>query len=140
MTFEDLYCLHKQSPNAVPKTTFRRCYQQTWSKLLKIRNQGQHARCATCAKLSEERKKATDPETKDEVTRRHNDHVSKVMADRSVATRGAHLSEEAARKLTGDGANQVLKITVDGMDQAKFRCPRNLCANKDFEKLWRTEP
>ena len=28
--------------------------------------------------------------------------------------------------------NQALKITIDGMDQAKFRCPRNLASNAEF--------
>ena len=28
--------------------------------------------------------------------------------------------------LPGDGAGQVIKLTIDGMDQAKFRVPRNL--------------
>ena len=26
---------------------------------------------------------------------------------------------------------------MDGMDQAKFRCPRNICNAKELESLWR---
>jgi hypothetical protein len=34
-------------------------------------------------------------------------------------------------------ASRVLHIRIDGMDQAKFRCPRNLDNSKGWEKLWR---
>lgn len=49
------------------------------------------------------------------------------------------LSEDAARKPTVDGLNQVVKITIDGMDQAKFKTPRNLASSKEWDKLWRPQ-
>ena len=30
-------------------------------------------------------------------------------------------------------------LTIDGMDQAKFRMPRNLALTKQFEKAWRPQ-
>ena len=38
-----------------------------------------------------------------------------------------------------DGINQLLKITIDGMDQAKFRCPRNLASSAEFESCFRPQ-
>ena len=32
-----------------------------------------------------------------------------------------------------EGVNQILKITIDGMDQAKFRVPRNLAASSQWD-------
>ena len=38
-----------------------------------------------------------------------------------------------------DGDNQLLKITIDGMDQAKFRCPRNLASSAEFDSCFRPQ-
>lgn len=53
-------------------------------------------------------------------------HLDAVHADRAVNVRGNKMSEMHAEKPEGGGVNQMIKITVDGMDQAKFRCPRNM--------------
>ena len=58
---------------------------------------------------------------------------------RAVGKRSEMASEDAARNPSKDGIDQVLKITIDGMDQAKFKCPRNIAASKAFEKLWRPQ-
>ena len=34
---------------------------------------------------------------------------------------------------------RILKIDIDGMDQAKWKCPRNLESSKKLEKLWRPQ-
>ena len=38
-----------------------------------------------------------------------------------------------------DGINQSLNITIDGMDQAKFRCPRNFAFSDEFESCFRPQ-
>ena len=58
---------------------------------------------------------------------------------RAVGKRSEMASEEAARKPSRDGIDQLLKITIDGMDQAKFKCPRNIAASKSFQNLWRPQ-
>jgi hypothetical protein len=35
--------------------------------------------------------------------------------------------------------DSVLCLTIDGMDQAKFRLPRNLALTKQFDKAWRPQ-
>ena len=40
---------------------------------------------------------------------------------------------------TVDGYGLMGKITIDGMDQSKFRCPRNLASSSEFESCWRPQ-
>ena len=35
--------------------------------------------------------------------------------------------------------NSVMLVWLDGMDQAKFKCPRRLEMTKQFEKMWRPQ-
>ena len=62
-----------------------------------------------------------------------------VMADRAVNVRGNHSAEQAARTPNHDGYGQMVKVTIDGMDQSKFRCPRNLASSAEFASLWRPQ-
>ena len=141
MTMSELYDIHVSMSEGdhVSKATWTRTFNDKWRSALRIRKENQHSRCATCAELSERRKKATTPEMKAEVQLAHKQHVDKVMADRRIGERGNHRSEMSARYPQSQGEGQVLKITVDGMDQAKFRAPRNLVSSKAFEKLWRPQ-
>ena len=52
--------------------------------------------------------------------------MSHVKADRQVNVRGNMQSENDAVHLTPDGAGLMIKLMIDGMDQSKFRVPRNL--------------
>eukprot|EP00969_Alexandrium_andersonii_P024070 1051091-Alexandrium_andersonii.AAC.1 len=36
-------------------------------------------------------------------------------------------------------AASIVNLSLDGMDQAKFRLPRNIGMGKDMQKLWRPE-
>jgi hypothetical protein len=49
------------------------------------------------------------------------------------------LAERDAQHANTDGDNQLCKMWIDGMDQAKYRVPRNLKANKAFDGLWRPQ-
>ena len=64
-------------------------------------------------------------------------HIDCVMADRQVGVRGNHISEIDASRANGDGMGQMVKIAIDGMDQAKFKVPRNLKSSAEFSSLWR---
>jgi len=51
-----------------------------------------------------------------------------------------HLTRVAihdAKNPSLDGAGQRLRIVMDGIDQAKFRLPRNTAGAADLEPLWR---
>ena len=51
-------------------------------------------------------------------------HIDGVMAGRQVGVRGNHISEIDAARANGDGMGQMIKIAIDGMDQAKFKVLR----------------
>ena len=58
-----------------------------------------------------------------------------MFSDRNHDTRLAKLSKETCR--AQDSGPSVLSMSIDGMDQAKFRIPRNTVATKENEKYWR---
>jgi hypothetical protein len=60
------------------------------------------------------------------------------FADRALDSKLAWMSTQAFRALPGtDMKNQVLSLSIDGMDQAKWRVPRVLAAAKDLSNTWR---
>ena len=86
MTWADFYSLHDgMAAEPVSHTTLRRAYDKWWSGILKFRVMGQHARCATCARLAAMRKKATSPEEKQAAAESHAAHAEKIKADRAGA-------------------------------------------------------
>ena len=66
-------------------------------------------------------------------------HLDEIAADRKVDVRGNTVSERGARRPEPDGAGQLIKMCMDGMDQAKFRCPRNLRNSAELSGLWRPQ-
>ena len=140
MSFADIVFMHEVTcTDNVSGSTLQRAWDTSWKGILKIRNAGQHGRCQRCAELTAARQAAIDDETKARVREEHAAHVNAVMADRAVSNRASAMSEHAARHLPHDGNNQIIKLTIDGMDQAKFKCPRNLASSKGWEKLWRPQ-
>ena len=59
------------------------------------------------------------------------------MADRAVDQRLTVLSEMSTAPDGGGKESRILHIRIDGMDQAKFRCPRNMASSKGWASLWR---
>ena len=139
--FEDLFSMHQasQGDSAVSKSTLNACWNQRWKRFLDFRNIGQGKRCRKCAKLDEERLQAVTADEKHQLAMAKQAHIEEVKADRQVSTRGTHIAERDAANPTSDGYNQVLKVTIDGMDQAKFKCPRNLANSAEFSSSWRPQ-
>ena len=134
-----LYQLSTTIADQVSRSTFLAVWHERWERFLKFRNEGQGKRCKICARLDEERLQATTVEEKARCSREKKKHIDQVKADREVHMRGCRLSEDAAENPSVDGQNQALKITIDGMDQAKFRCPRNLASNAEFDACWKPQ-
>jgi hypothetical protein len=139
--FEDLFSMHQaaEGNDAVSRSTLLKCWNGSWKRFLDFRNIGQGNRCKVCATLDEERVSAVTPAEKAEVATEKAKHIDSVSSDRQCSVRGTLLAEKDARKPTSDGVNQVMKITIDGMDQAKFKCPRNLANSSQFSSLWRPQ-
>ena len=103
-----------------------RCFKQNWSSLLAFRNDGQGKRCKICARLDEEYLQCVTDDERRALVHKKNEHIAAIKAMRLVNVRGNQQSEADAQRLTDTGEGLVLKLMIDGMDQAKFRLPRNL--------------
>ena len=143
---EELFELYRScsGEHYASKTCFEKVYRERWRSVLTFRAEGQHARCTTCAKLSRLRLLAQTSAAKQEVRQQKEQHVERVRLDRAYYARMQRLSIESTRARPGPpesaaSDDSVLTLTVDGMNQAKFRLPRNLGAVKLFEKAWRPQ-
>ena len=141
-TFEDIWILFQSTAPAseqISRSALYGCWSHRWKKYLQFRGIGQGKRCKICAALDERRMQATSEEEKAQVEEEKNDHINDVMASRNYSVRGNKQAVAHAGNPSQDGLDQLLKITIDGMDQAKFRVPRNLCSSAEFESLWRPQ-
>ncbi len=134
----ELYVATAREGRPATYSTFLRCYKQRWSRTLKIRVRGHHAKCPDCERFKEFRRLAHSPADISEVSQAYHAHLRAQDLDRRVDAQLAVLAERTARGETSP-AETLLNICLDGMDQAKFRCPRSLSLSKDFQNLWRPE-
>lgn len=140
--FEDLWLAYQAQTdvaNQVSKSTLLKVWHARWSKYLPFRNIGQGKRCRVCAVIDEERVQATSPDERAQVLKNKITHIQEISADRDVSVRGNRVAERDASQPSVDGINQILKVTIDGMDQAKFRTPRNLASSAEWSALWRPQ-
>jgi len=113
----------------------RRGYEKSWSKLLGFRYEGQHERCDKCAELTKAKKEAPAEAERLEAAEKYRLHLNQMWCDRRVDRRLTYLSElSCAQWCTFEG---LLHLRIDGMDQAKFRCPRNMASAKKWATLYR---
>lgn len=98
------------------------CFLKAWKQSrphLKIRQSSQHARCATCAKYTQARNRATGKAERERIEKSRGEHVQGTLRDRSIANVLMHLSEDSTKQNTVIQAEKaVLYISLDGMDQA----------------------
>ncbi len=129
-------CNHGTSEADLPsEATFRRVLHH-WGAVLKIRFLGQHARCALCAELSERLKQTNDPQVIADILGVRDRHLSSMFADRDVEMKLDELSN-ASCKEGCSFCGRILKVDIDGMDQAKFKAPRNISNADSLKDLWR---
>ena len=90
-------------------------------------------RCDQCAEFSARIGTCSDAERpKVEMAQRR--HIDEVKAMRTLQSRLGCLSAESTASV---GSQSLLKIDLDGLDQAKTKWPRNLSAAKQLSTLWR---
>ena len=123
---------HTQWPNAAALTGI--C-KRHWAPLLGIRQLGQHARCTTCATLSKLRREHPDPDEREAAAKAYDAHLNRMFNDRRVDMRLTRLSELSTS--TTSSFAGCLHVRIDGMDQSKFKCPRNIEDAKTWSSLWR---
>ena len=142
MTSQELYEMYLfhgvAGERKARRTTFFSCYRdQGWTRLLKIRDVAQHARCETCARLAKATKCHPSALERLAAEKALRVHRQRNFADRAVDARLSTLSLVSTDRDGETKESRVLHIRIDGMDQAKFRCPRNLENSKGWASLWR---
>ena len=113
-------------------------YREYWEPTLGFRSIGQHARCTTCATLAKTRRDSPDMAERARADAEYKAHLKGVFAMRRVDMRFSQMSVASCEPGCAL-ANRCLHIRIDGMDQAKGRCPRNLENSKQWSALWRPQ-
>ena len=119
-------------------STFYTVWMKVWKTCVKVRGESQHARCDECSIISRQRSIAQTQDEKDALAERHRLHLQEVFADRAVDERNSNISHESCC-LRSVVPSRLIKIDLDGMDQAKFKLPRNLASSHEMSKLWRPQ-
>ena len=102
---------------AVGSTTFYEGWRK-WSKYLAFRNYGQGKRCRECARLDQERLQSTTEADKLLIADQKRTHLLGIKQDRKVDMRTSEQSQSDALKLSETSLGLLLKLSIDGMDQA----------------------
>ena len=123
---------------AASRSTFQRAFK-AWEKFIGFKDSSQGSTCGICASLDEQRKNAPTKEERAEVETSRQLHLDRCNADRSVNVRGNRVSALPETWSMAGAATSTMKLMIDGMDQAKFRCPRNCVqsATSQFSALHR---
>ena len=133
----NLYSNDDQVEQKVSRDTFTKAFKRHWQKLLNFKHADQGNRCQVCADLDEERRNLTTKSERQHLDVRKQLHLDRCEADRSINVRGNALSSNPATFKLANSSTSVMKIMIDGMDQAKFRCPRNLASSSAFSQVAR---
>ena len=125
----------------VSYSTFALRYHSKWEQCLKVRREGQHSKCNHCEKFKAYRRQVTHPTDVEQVIKEYGTHLQAVMADRTEDHRLNQLAQISVGTVPGTikPTESLLSISLDAMDAAKFRIPRNLSAAKEFQNSWRPE-
>ena len=116
-------------------STFWTTYKSSWEHCLKFRGCTQHGKCDDCEDYKEHLRGAKTKAEEETYTREYTKHQREQFADRGVYYTCRAASEcffqWIAKSIMGvslsaavERTNSTLCLIIDGMDQAKFRCPR----------------
>ncbi len=126
-----MYQCQTDPEDRVSMSTVLRVWHERWEKILPFRHVGQGKRCRICARLDEERVQAVTLDARAAILERTSYHIKEVCKDREMSIRANRVAEQHAQTYSSDGLNQIVKITGDGMDQAKYKCQRNLASSAE---------
>ena len=106
-------------------------YHNAWQDCLKFRFEGMHSKCTECEKLKQHLRITTNAKDVALIKADYVQHLQSMLEDRKV--------DADMRQMAKDPAEKILSLSIDSMDCAKFRVPRNLKQSKSFAALWRPE-
>ena len=118
--------------------TFARQYVLKWQQKLRARCESQHSKCVMCERFKEYRRQCHTKADQERVAEEYGAHLRAVMEDRRVDCQ-LNLRALQTKDLLSEERSGLLSMCIDAMDAAKFRCPRNISASKEFQALWRPE-
>ncbi len=123
------------------RASFYRAFAE-WKTKLRFREQEQHKKCADCCRYAESRQAATSEGEKTKIQKALQGHLELMRLDRNIYKHVSLQSEllcksGSAGKVAATDA--VLVVAIDGMDQAKFCCPRHQrwARSKESESYYR---
>ena len=112
-------------------STFAKIFRsREWKQKLIVRTDVEQATCKVCDDIMEARRQTHDKKARDALSKSLHDHWQDQQADRRIY--------QAMRDCSRVGGS-VLSCIVDGMDQAKFKCPRSLTAFNHLKQTWRPQ-
>ena len=125
----------------VSLSLFWNVYKTVWSSCLKFRASTQHGKCDECEDFKEHLRKCKSKADEEMYTRDYTKHQREQFADRGVYYNTRAASESFFQwifttvallgHMSVEAANSTITLIIDGMDQAKFRCPRTIIVNKN---------
>jgi hypothetical protein len=104
---------------------------------------GQHPQCDKCVQFKTLLRAQCTPSERIRVIEEYNQHLLKQWLDREVDANYTSMALQCARALLSQplsrlsGKLSVVTLRADGVDQAKFRCPRCLTKSHSFDRLIR---
>jgi len=118
-------------------STFRRIWKMYFGKKLGFRKESEHAKCDACEGYKKELRCADTLANKLQIAGRYTKHLQDQWNDREIYWKLRHLSILTLSSIfvgtqmtLGLLAMSVLCVMIDGMDQAKYRCPRDSSKQK----------
>lgn len=118
-------------------STLWRTWQTEWKGILEFRRTGVHAKCDECEDFKRFLRDASTLEERSRHSVAWENHLRETFADRRVYYA---LKDQSSKFWHMDPDAVVLGgicCIIDGMDQAKFKCPRNLAGKKAFADMYR---
>ena len=96
MTWDEVYQMYCITAHATSQkghlNLVRRVYKEYWEPIFGFRSIGQHARCATCAKLAKTRRDSPDMDERANADAEYKAHLKGVFAIRRVDMRFSQMS------------------------------------------------
>ena len=132
-SLQDLYYTYQCQESldtAASYPTFLRVFRK-WRHTLVFLKPTEHSKCPDCEHFKELNRRATARSDQVAILKSYRLHLAAQYSDRSVA---AQLSLRSRASARGEVPleESLLVMCMDGMDQAKFRVPRNTSQSKDL--------
>ena len=110
-------------------STFKRYWKKIFRHKLGFRKVSEHSKCDCCEGYERELKHAVDMAARLMIAGMYSEHLHDQWLDRTIYWKRRAIARLCAESFLAGrhlpmGVQSLMVIVIDGMDQAKFRCPR----------------